>query len=191
MKTRLFLACAAFLCASSLPPVSAHQDIHYAYDAAGRLVLVEYGGGRFIRYVYDADGSLTRTYAIGMTDTDGDGMDDTWEVHFFGGLIRTGEDDRDGDGQSDLAEFLARTDPADGRSVLRAGKPVRTGDGSSLALSWQSVPGVRYLVETSTSLGPGTWTPVTTLRADAAETSAVVGLDASPRRFFRIRVQSP
>jgi hypothetical protein len=44
-------------------------------------------------------------------DTDCDGMDDAWEQARFGDLARDGSDDLDGDGISDLEEFLAGTDP--------------------------------------------------------------------------------
>jgi hypothetical protein len=44
-------------------------------------------------------------------DTDGDGMDDTWEIANFGDLSRDGTGDFDGDGLTDLEEFLYGTDP--------------------------------------------------------------------------------
>ncbi len=47
-----------------------------------------------------------------FVDTDGDGMDDTWEEQYFENLSRDGTGDYDGDGISDLDEFLNETDPA-------------------------------------------------------------------------------
>ncbi len=44
-------------------------------------------------------------------DTDGDGMPDAWEIEHFGTLDRDGTGDFDGDGISDLDEFLNGTDP--------------------------------------------------------------------------------
>ena len=38
-----------------------------------------------------------------IVDTDGDGMDDQWEMYYFGTLARDGTGDFDGDGVSDLA----------------------------------------------------------------------------------------
>jgi len=44
-------------------------------------------------------------------DADGDGMDDRWEIHFFGSIEADGSGDSDSDGLSNLDEFLSRADP--------------------------------------------------------------------------------
>jgi hypothetical protein len=44
-------------------------------------------------------------------DTDGDGMNDGWELHYFGTLAKTGADDSDGDGSTDKQEHDANSDP--------------------------------------------------------------------------------
>jgi hypothetical protein len=69
-----------------------------------------------------SDGSLTATRRPKITvrhwwDADGDGMADAWELEHFGTLARDGAGDYDHDGVSDLAEYLAGTDPAS-RPVL-------------------------------------------------------------------------
>jgi len=53
------------------------------------------------------------TYSSGTpyTDSDSDGMADTWETARFGNLSRNGKGDYDGDGYLDLEEFLNASDP--------------------------------------------------------------------------------
>lgn len=49
-----------------------------------------------------------------LNDTDGDGMLDSWEEEFFGGIdVSDGTEDTDGDGYSDKLEYLYDTDPKD------------------------------------------------------------------------------
>ena len=72
-----------------------------------------------------SDGVLkaTRTATIKVNpagDTDGDGMDDAWEMQNFGTLDRDGTGDLNGNGISDLQEFLNGTDP---RVVVGPGLP--------------------------------------------------------------------
>lgn len=52
-------------------------------------------------------------------DSDGDGLPDAWELQFFGGLAQSGTDEFDGDGFSNVSEYLAGTDPRDANSSLR------------------------------------------------------------------------
>jgi len=49
-------------------------------------------------------------------DTDNDGMPDAWETSYFTNLSHTGKTDSDGDGYTDLEEFLNGTDPLNAAS---------------------------------------------------------------------------
>ena len=46
---------------------------------------------------------------IRPVDSDNDGLPDDWETFYFGNLARGANDDADGDGQDNLAEYLAGT----------------------------------------------------------------------------------
>lgn len=50
----------------------------------------------------------------GGEDLDGDGLQDSWEIQFFGNLRdQCGTDDPDGDGVNNAAELAAGTNPTD------------------------------------------------------------------------------
>jgi hypothetical protein len=82
---------------------------------------------------------------LDASDSDHDGMSDAWESYYFGGTnaVKGGAtDDRDGDGQSNLSEYRARTDPTDPSSALAvAACEPRSGQ---VILRWRSVTGKTY-----------------------------------------------
>jgi hypothetical protein len=94
--------------------------------------------------------TLTATYA--ERDSDGDGMDDDWETAYLGGLKQNGSQDSDGDGETDLEEFIAGTHPKQGQSVFKISR-VTTGGQS--VLSWDPVSGRVYSIHWSTNLISG------------------------------------
>ena len=94
--------------------------------------------------------SLASLLGAALVDSDGNGLDDAWEMIFFGSLGNDPAADVDGDGQDNLGECAASTDPTDAASVL---SPEVTAFGAGRGIvSWQSVPGKRYRVEFSDDL---------------------------------------
>ena len=76
-------------------PVAVDLDLNlrfYAVDTAG-----------------NQSGVITETYVI--TDTDNDGLPDSWEITYFGDLAQVGTDDPDADGVVNSDEYANGTDP--------------------------------------------------------------------------------
>lgn len=58
--------------------------------------------------------AVAEVRVLRAADEDGDGLPDGWETYYFGDTnVVTGTDDPDGDGQDNLTEFVAGTDPTD------------------------------------------------------------------------------
>jgi len=89
--------------------------------------------------------------AVTLTDADGDGMDDAWEVYYFGGtnIVNGGAyDDWDGDGFFNIYEEIAGSNPTDSASLLI----ITAIDLSADGISWQSETGRLYSLWQSTNL---------------------------------------
>jgi Tol biopolymer transport system component len=125
---------------------------------------------------------------LGAVDSDGDGMDDDWEMAYFGTLARDGTGDFDGDGHTDLEEFLAGTDPTDANSILRA-MLLLAPDGTTTVL-WHSVPGKSYRVEFKDGLDEGGWVGIPGVVQASGLTSSLRDETTSlaGQRFYRVLV---
>ncbi len=178
----------AFLINNALGQISLRaENVTYSYDTAGHLTGVFYDGGQSITYVYDAAGNLLRRKITVIVDTDNDFMDDGFETANFGGLSRDGTADFDSDGQSDLAEFLAQTDPTNGSSLLRVSGGSSSG-ADSVTITWDAVSGKRYRLQYKDDLTNPQWFD---LSGDITATgSSASKLDDSimglRQRFYRV-----
>jgi len=92
-----------------------------------------------------------------IVDTDGDGMDDGWEIQYFGTLARDGSSDFDGDGASDLNEFLTGTDPTDPGSFLHIELFSSATSEHGPILSWPAAFNKNYQVQFKNSLSDSAW----------------------------------
>jgi hypothetical protein len=128
------------------------------------------------------------------TDTNADGLPDAWAAQYG---ITDPNGDADSDGQSNLAEYFANTNPTNGNSALRIVNTVSQPDGH-FVLTWSSVGGTRYRVQYSDDLSNGTFSDV--LRSVGAEMDASAYGVASTQsftdtisntnraRFYRVKV---
>lgn len=132
-------------------------------------------------------------WITGTADGDEDGISDFLEDAT--GLDKEDPEDAaldsDGDGQSNLLESKARTNPFDTSSILHIHTIEKQIEFNSLSFKWPGVPYVSYRVETSHTMAPGSWETVSGL--ETVQASSTVGLlevwlpmNAIPQCFFRI-----
>jgi Tol biopolymer transport system component len=123
-------------------------------------------------------------------DSDGDGLDDDWEIAYFNTLNRDGSGDYDNDGQTDRQEFLTGTDPTNNGSVLRVITIARA-SGGPVTLLWSAVPGKLYSVQFKDDVTSSNWT--TLAQNIRASSSAASTLDSTTsgigNRFYRVLLQ--
>ena len=129
-----------------------------------------------------------------MSDWDGNGLADSWERWYFlnaGGVDP--EDDPDGDGLTNLGEFIAGCDPTDGgsyfsiKSMLCGEAPALPGI-SAIELRWPSAEGRAYTVKWSAAVAG----PYSILESGIPATppmNAYAVESAPPRGFFKVIVE--
>ena len=121
---------------------------------------------------------------LGVGDSDNDGMDDDWEVAQFGNLNRDGAGDHDGDGQTDLQEFLAGTNPTSGSSILRVLTVTPLGGGNTTVV-WSAVVGRDYVVQFKDSLG-GNWSNASGVIEANSTSMSFAHNSSSAQRYYRV-----
>lgn len=137
----------------------------------------------------------SKTWTVQTTgpDTDGDQMPDAWEQ--ANGLADNdptdAAKDKDGDGASNLDEFIAGTDPQLAGSVFRATADVTAPGGP--AIHFTAASGKSYQVQRSVTLAGGSWTPVQTIPAGVGGPQVVTDPTANSmtRAFYRVVTPAP
>jgi len=120
-------------------------------------------------------------------DNDHDGMSDSWEQIHFNTTARNGTGDFDQDGQSDLAEYLAGTNPANNQSVFEVLQITSVGTGQR-QLIWRAEPGKSYRVEFKSNLSGATWTSLGQVITASTPTASAIDVTAGTpeKRFYRV-----
>jgi type VI secretion system Hcp family effector len=117
-------------------------------------------------------------------DSDNDGIPDSYEMdNGLNPLFNDANGDKDGDGASNLAEYLAGTKANDPNSVFRV-HGVSRGDGTML-ITWSSVANRTYTISDAPAPN-GAWTAVQSgIPTFGGEISRTVPITGS-RLFFKI-----
>ena len=159
---------------------------------------VDLATGRFTGYAYSANCgwiSLSNAAAFVQTDTiqqgalAPDGLPIAWLLQNFGTTNVNANADPDGDGMSNLEEYLAGTNPNDSNSVLRityiARDPLH-----NTTLNWLSVSTRAYAVQSNTPLSSSPWVDVNVLGLGA---NSLTFFDNSTNGtdFYRVRAFRP
>lgn len=195
------------------------SDFGVNVDSAGNLTGFAYGAnigwinfaasgrpqidlhtGRLTGFVYGANvgwfnlGDVTfaprvDTLAAGR-DSDGDGIPDAWEISHVGNLTSlTATGDFDHDGQSDLEEYLADTDPTDPADNLRIVSFSLT------TLTWTTRPTRQYSLQSRSSFDPAAaWVDsgLGVLSATGPNLSTPIPSGfAGTQRYFRVQAVRP
>ncbi len=163
---------------------------------------VDLGTGNFSGYAYSANcGWISLSNAVANvktssiapgTDADHDGLPDAWEIQYLGGTNATPNADADGDGQSNLQEYLAGTNPTNADSALRITYAARDeATPASMTLRWDSVPTRSYTIQSRASLSDmDLWTDLVSLGFGANTATFNVGA-TNQTEFYRIRAYRP
>jgi sialate O-acetylesterase len=120
--------------------------------------------------------------ALSLADTDGDGMPDYWEILY---ALSDPAGDADGDGATNLAEFIAGTNPRDNTSVFKLTSSPTT-DAATLALQFEALAARTYTVQYSDDLS-GSWQKYYDIAAGPNTRSELLTVPMNTaRRLFRV-----
>jgi len=151
-------------------------------------------GQHYIQVLFNGDGlnleasRVVNVTLFGVTDTDGDGLPDSWETQFnFDPNDSTGingaNGDVDADGFTNLEEYLAGTNPRDANSLLR----ITQLNNGGRRISWQSVPGKNYQVYSASEITEAFEPLSGAIAAFQNSTSYTNSAPLSGKEYYRVR----
>ena len=121
-----------------------------------------------------------------LPDSDADGLPDAWETNYFGNPTNgSATADSDGDGMSNLEEYLAGTNPLDALSVLKIAFTVT----NAQWLEFVAQTNLSYSVQWRTNLNSSLWQSLTNVSAQSLAHTVQVNTAGSPpaaERYYRV-----
>jgi hypothetical protein len=130
-----------------------------------------------------------------MLDSDGDGLPDAWEVQLAGNLTTfTSEGDADGDGQTDLQEYLAGTNPRDENDFFGPVTLAVSVDTARQTLQWPTKSGFVYRVQVRSAFDPSSvWANLDAplVVGTGNITSIDLPVDPAAHLFYRVEAYPP
>jgi Divergent InlB B-repeat domain len=138
--------------------------------------------------------TFTTASVLVPVDADGNGINDDWEMKYFGHIGIDPNADPDGDGFSNLQEFLAGTDPTNGASALHITSVTATGD--DILINWITGIGVTNALQAVTGTGDGSYnsnsfTEIFIITNTLSPFTNFLDIGAAtnfPSRFYRVRL---
>lgn len=175
------------------------EEIHYSSqapwpsgaDGTGfslqRQTLTAYGNDPANWFTAAPTPGQTNTSA--PADANGDGLPDAWQIQYFGSITDPNAAptaDPDGDGMTNLQEYLAGTDPRDPQSNLRVVFEQSAGDG--FKIRFNGMAGKTYEIQYRDSLTTGVWLTLRQVAPSSSGVSEVTDATASGEneRFYRV-----
>jgi hypothetical protein len=113
--------------------------------------------GSYTVVLSNSSGQVTSAPAALLIDSDGDGLPDSWELAHFGNLNQTATGDFDGDGVSNLQEYLDGTDPANANSARFRLTALQDGGLLEIVPAQSSYTNGQTVTLTATALSAGTF----------------------------------
>ncbi len=146
--------------------------------------------GNWTLLVTNLAGAVTSAVAVVVfrPDNDRDGISDDWERQFGFDTNNSADAllDFDGDAMSNLAEYIAGTDPTNPLSYLRVDQTILPGQAT---LQISAVSNRFYTIEASDAIRPSPWTPWASF--PPRTTNRVIQFSDpswSTQRFYRVRI---